>query len=217
MSFDALMEELNGLESSEDMLKALSSDEETVTDDDDDRDGDGDGDDKKIQAAALEESGDAIGDQDDDAYMGKSLTVQIDGKDVEAIDGTRVMELFGKKLDGLETNMGKALTLLRKTVVGRDSVIKQQTTMIKSLQSQVGSLSSQGRGRKAVLSIVDKNPGSSDQQSGIEPEKFMQMAKSAAADGRINSMESGRVQKLLQNGHGEQISDSVIQKIVGQS
>ena len=160
-NFEALLAELNT--EVESMAKALpAADDLPPGDEDEDLDKEGTVDtaatDKKVMAAAGDgdaddEGGKPDGDADDAPMMGKSMTVEIDGKQVEAFDGTELVkslmgqvEQLGGKLTASEDKLAKALT----ETLG---VVKSQGAVIKSLQDTVAKLATAGRGRKSAVVV----------------------------------------------------------------
>ena len=95
----------------------------------------------------------------------KALTVQIDGKNVEALDGTALIkslmdtcEVLSKKVDESENIVAKALGTAVTLIKAQGEKIANQANLIKALQENVGEIGNEGRGRKTLLSIIDK-PG----------------------------------------------------------
>jgi hypothetical protein len=219
MSLEKLMDEL------ETMSKALPS-------------GDTGEDDKKIQAAAAEE-GDVDGDEeendvdtgnedeengeadsdetadgearDDDKGMAKSFSFTLeDGAVVEAEDGT---ELIKALMNRVEKNEGALAKVLEGTV----KLIKSQGEMIKSLETRIGKLSGQGRGRKAILSIVEKQSptmaNKSEQPEGMSIQEFMSKAMIAQAEGRITGSDVARAESHLNK--GMPVPADIVVKVAG--
>lgn len=203
--FDALLDELSSLESTDELAKAIPDDDPEI-----DYEEDEEGDDKKIKAAS--EDGDAVAaEEEGDEYMGKSMTVKIDGEDVEAFDGMDLIKSFTKRLDGSDTMLKKSLKATIKAVQSRDEIIKKQGQMLKSLQDQVAVIGSSGKGRKAVVNVHDKQTGELKKSEGIAPSEFRQMLKSAVANGGINAMEAGRAETALNNGHP--VPEGIVAKV----
>jgi hypothetical protein len=113
-----------------------------------------DGDDK-IVAAAAEGGGQVEGEEKDDGGegadpMAKSFEVTLaDGTKVQAQDGTALVKALQDRLETTETTMAKAL----ETAIG---LIKSQGEQLVALKGKVASLSSEGKGRKAVLTVTPK-------------------------------------------------------------
>lgn len=217
MSFEKLLSELQDMQTEhETMSKALPAD-----------DGNGD---EKIQAAA--EGGGAVdeekheepdgdegagagkGDNDGDEGgkpMAKSFTLKLeDGTEVEAQDGTELVKSLTARLEATETSMTKAL----ETAVG---LIKGQGDLIKSLTEKVKQLSGEGRGRKAVVSVVEKPaPGAAtmakSEPQGLTGEQFMAKALDAQKAGRLTSIDVSMAEACLNR--GEAIPASIIQRVV---
>ena len=210
-NFEALLAELNT--EVESMAKALpAADDLPPGDEDEDLDKEGTVDtaatDKKVMAAAGDgdaddEGGKPDGDADDAPMMGKSMTVEIDGKQVEAFDGTELVkslmgqvEQLGGKLTASEDKLAKALT----ETLG---VVKSQGAVIKSLQDTVAKLATAGRGRKSAVVVhepgtdLTKSQPAGGQLSGNE---IMAKALSAQAAGRLTGIDVARVEGHLNQG-----------------
>ena len=195
MSFEKLLDEL------ETMSKAMPSDD--IGEDD-----------KKIQAAAAEggedeeeekdagfedesEEDQSEDDADKDEGMDKSFHFTLDdGTEVEAQDGTKLVKSLMSRIEKNEETLAKALG----TAV---DLIKSQGTMIKSLQDKVNQLSGQGRGRKAIVSVVEKQSTlakSEQEEEGMTAHEFMAKALTAQAEGRITGNDVARAESYLNKG-----------------
>lgn len=217
--FDQLMTELSQLgQDQEQMAKALPADDGK--------------DDANIQAAAAEgglggegggeaaagagEGGEAA-DADKDkggegAAMAKSFQITLDdGTVIEAQDGTEMVKALGDRLSTTETMMAKALgdTL---------ALVKGQAEMIKSLGEQVKKLSGEGRGRKAVLSVIEKpapaaaTMAKSQQAEGVTPEIFFAKALDAQKAGRISGVDIAVAESCLNRGVA--IPENIVQRVM---
>lgn len=219
--FDQLMSELQQLGTEqEQMAKALPADDGKDED--------------KIQAAAAEggldggagggeaaagaggEGGEGA-DADDKgkgegASMAKSFQLTLkDGTVIEAQDGTEMVKALGDRLSSTETMMAKALgdTL---------ALVKGQADMIKSLSDQVKKLSGEGRGRKAVLSVIEKpapaaaTMAKSQQNDGVTPEIFFAKALDAQKAGRISGTEIAMAESCLNRGVA--IPENIVQRVM---
>lgn len=219
--FDQLMTELQQLgQDQEQMTKALPADDGKDED--------------KIQAAAAEGGLDAgaggseaaagagvEGGEGDDADgkangegapMAKSFQLTLDdGTVIEAQDGTEMVKALGDRLSSTETMMAKALgdTL---------ALVKGQADMIKSLSDQVKKLSGEGRGRKAVLSVVEKpapvaaTMAKSQQAEGVTPEIFFAKALDAQKAGRISGTDIAVAESCLNR--GQAIPENIVQRVM---
>lgn len=219
MSFEQLLSEL------ETMSKALP----------DDAAGE---DDKKIQAAATEGTGGDIGNEGDldadvdDGHEEDGLDIETEGDDfeeaansdsdgmtksfrftlengevVEAEDGTDLVKSLMERINNNEASLTKAL----ETTV---SLIKSQGNMIKSLEGKVAKLSGQGRGRKAVVSIVEKQSPAlikSQQEEGMTANEFMTKALAAQAAGHITGNDVARAEAYLNK--GMQVPSDIVTKV----
>lgn len=211
--FDALMAELSALSTDQEvMTKALPADDGK--------------DDEKIQAAAAEggsdgdaddQGGEPDGDADDDGKpMAKSFKFTLeDGTEVEAEDGTELVKSLQERVTKTETTMAKALGQAV-------SLIKGQGAMIKSLQDQIKKLSGEGRGRKAVVSVVEKpapDAGAATMakslgdKGGVTPETFFAKALEAQRAGRISGTDIALAETMLNR--GQQIPESIVTRVLG--
>lgn len=210
MSFEKLLDEL------ETMSKAMPSDDTGE-------------DDKKIQAAAAEGGEDDVNDGDDnvagiegdsdedpsdeelegdDKNMTKSFKFTLDdGTEVEAVNGTELVKSLMSRIDKNEETLAKALG----TAV---TLIKSQGSMIKSLQEKINQLSGQGRGRKTVVSVVEKQSTltKSQQGEGMTAHEFMAKALTAQAEGRITGIDVARAESYLNK--GMPIPDDIVARVV---
>lgn len=210
MSFEKLLDEL------ETMSKAMPSDDTGE-------------DDKKIQAAAAEGGEDDVNDEDDnvagnegdsdddpseeelegdDKNMTKSFKFTLDdGTEVEAVNGTELVKSLMSRIDKNEETLAKALG----TAV---TLIKSQGSMIKSLQEKINQLSGQGRGRKTVVSVVEKQStlAKSQQEEGMTAHEFMAKALTAQAEGRITGIDVARAESYLNK--GMPIPDDIVARVV---
>lgn len=207
--FDKLMQELNGLQADQEtMAKALPADDGK--------------DEEKIQAAAaeggLDGDADADGDADDKDGEGKPMTKSFkftleDGTEVEAQDGTELVKSLGARIDSTEQSMVKALD----TAIG---LIKGQGELIKSLSDRVSKLSGEGRGRKAVVSVVEKPSATTHTETmakslvpdGMSTDAFFTKALAAQRDGRISGGDIAMAETMLNR--GQPIPPSILQRVM---
>lgn len=152
-------------------------------------------DDQAIQAAAAEGETDADeenpedaddGDDSDDAPMAKSVTATVDGEEVEAIDATDFLK-------SLDARVGAQEEVLAKALASTLTTIKAQGDMIKSLTAEVKKLAGQGKGRKTVLTVMEKPAAgetmAKSQQDGMTPADFMAKCNAAFNAGKITGKE----------------------------
>jgi hypothetical protein len=208
MSFEKLMAELSSLSTDQaTMAKALPADDGK--------------DEQKIQAAAEDGGlgdGDADnnggmpdGNKDDEGVpMAKSFKFTLeDGTEVEAQDGSELVKSLGERLDATETTMAKALGQAV-------DLIKGQGEMIKSMQDQIKKLSGEGRGRKAVVSIVEKpGPGegvmAKSESQGMSHEQFFAKALTAQKEGRLSGTDIAIAESCLNR--GEAIPANIVARV----
>lgn len=171
--------------------------------------GDGD-DDKTVKAAAKEGDGDDEGSEggedgdegeggDGDDVLGKSLGTDGEGNDL--VDATELLKSLLVRQDNTEGTLAKAIS----SMVG---VVSKQNDLIKSLQADVKSMSTQGRGRKTLLVATEK-PGVSDvlaksgagekNEGEITPEELLVKCDVAYKGGAITGAEFNTVDVCLRN------------------
>lgn len=206
--FEKLMGELSQLGTDQEtMTKALPADDGK--------------DEAKIQAAAAESGldgdgdeddmgGEPDGDEDDKPAMAKSFKFTLeDGTEVEAQDGSELVKSLQDRVEKNEGQMMKAL----ETAVG---LIKGQGDLIKSMQDQIKKLSGEGRGRKAVVSVVEKpSPGegvmAKSEPVGMSHDQFFAKAMVAQREGRISGTEIAMAEACLNR--GEAIPQNIVQRV----
>lgn len=205
-NFQELLDSLNKTaESTEDLAKSVEA--TPVVDDDTD-------DDETIVAAAGEAgaapAAAAAGEGDEDApVLGKSMqAVDESGNTFDAVDATELIKSLLERQDTNESNMAKAVEAL-------SGVLDKQTALIKSLSDKVTALSSQGRGRKAMLSVVEKPAASgvmAKSDEGVTPEMFFAKANTAFDEGKLSGQELNVISVCLRSNHP--IPQDLIGKVI---
>lgn len=163
-----------------------------------------------VVAAAAADSGVAApgagaGDDDDEADAGgapmaKSFVLQdSEGNEQEAIDATELLKSLMDRQGSVEQTLAKALG----SVTG---LVKKQGDMIKSLNAKIDDLSSQGRGRKTVLSVVDKPDAATMAKSHaagaapMSPGEIMAKCLAGQKSGALTGMDVARAEISINNG-----------------
>lgn len=128
----------------------------------------------------------------------KSLTVTSeDGQVVEVEDATEILKALNERFDQTEGKIEKAFE-------GLLAFAKSQGVQIQALQEQVTKISGEGRGRKAVVSVVSKEPiakgGAAPQKDGVTSEVFMAKAMTAQKEGRLTSLEISMAESCINRG-----------------
>jgi hypothetical protein len=149
--------------------------------------------------------------------MAKSFKLKLDdGTEVEATDGTEMLKALEQRIDKGEETIAKALG----AALG---LIKSQSDMIKSLNEKVAKLSNEGRGRKTVISIQEKNgnaggaggeagSGGEGAGGGIKVEEFMAKAQNAFDSKKISGLELTTIDVCLRT--KQPIDQKLISKVV---
>lgn len=171
------------------------------------------GGDDKIVAAAAEGGGQGEGEGEmseeeraaaeaaaagEGGKMAKSFEVTLaDGTKVQAQDGTELVKALQERLETNETVIAKAL----ETAV---ALIKSQGERIEALSGKLAAIGGEGKGRKAVLTVVEKPAGTpmakSTTEEGMKPEEFMAKALDAQKLGRITGIEVATAEAYLNRG-----------------
>lgn len=181
-------------------------------------------DDKNIQAAAedgagegeesIEEDGAGEGEGEGEGTMAKSMTL---AGGEEVIDATELLKSMQDDLNEHGEVLAKALPQVLQLMQGQSKMIQQQGDLIKSMQTRLDQLAGQGRGRKAVVSIVDKPAAGetlakSQQEDGMTPQEFMLKANTAYDKGIISGVQLNTIDVCLRQ--GASLDPSLVNKIV---
>lgn len=196
--FNELLAELEAAAAEQDTLaKALPQDDGA--------------DDKTIQAAAAEgdegeeedegeepestEEGAESAEDEKKEHMTKSMVV--DGEEYEVVDVEQLTKSLAEHDSRLQLH-DETLTKALQTTLG---ALKSQSELIKSLSQRVETLSSQGRGRKTMVSIAEKPTtlAKSDPEQD-SPGQIMAKAQSAHAAGRITGLDVARCEAAFNSG-----------------
>lgn len=190
----------------------------------------GDNNDADIRAAAEEGAAagerDDLDDLDDDGEggegggegetFGKSLTVTTeDGETIDAIDGTEMLKALNGRVDALEGALGTDSEMF-KAVNGLFSLVKSQEVTIDALRADVARLSSSGRGRRAIVTMPERQEetlAKSERTEGVSSDEFMAKALNAQAQGRITALDVSRAEGFLAK--GLQLPADLVGRVLG--
>lgn len=164
-------------------------------------------DDKTIQAASADGANGGNPEDDDidddlgDSPLAKSLNVE--GQEFEVVDAGALI----KSLQDLSARTDETESVLAKGLTAVIGLVKGQSELIKSLQSQITKLGATGAGRKTVVSVLDK-PVVGEQlaksQGAEEPvvsrETIMAKANAAFDAKKISGLELTSLDVSLRNG-----------------
>lgn len=213
--FEKLMGELQTLGTeSDELAKALPADDGK--------------DEKKIQAAAedggLDAGGDAAGEGDGEPDgdeccappLAKSMKVTLeDGTAVEAVDGTALVKALQDQVGALSGKLTETETAMVKSLESAVSVIKSQGELLKSLTEKVAALGNEGRGRKAVVTVHERKDGATlakSEQPGLTPDEFFAKALEAQKAGRITGSDVAVAEAHLNK--GLPVPAGILQRVV---
>lgn len=145
------------------------------------------------------------------ADFGKSFEFTDDnGEKHQAVDATILVKSLMERAERTDDTLAKALTAM-------NGVVAKQGELIKSLTDQVKALSSQGRGRKAVVSIVEKPDAgtlakSQASEEGMSTEQFFAKANAAFDAEKISGKDLNVISVCLRSNHP--IEPALIQKVM---
>lgn len=148
----------------------------------------------QAEAAALEAAG--------KQPMAKSMQVTLaDGSVVEAEDGTELVKSLMDQVSGLEGVMAKALGQAVGLIKRQGEQLATTGELVKSLQTKVAELSGEGRGRKTMVTVIDK-PGqlAKSETPGMTAPEFMAKSHAAFNAGKINGTELTIIDVSLREG-----------------
>lgn len=174
--------------------------------------GDGDADDK---------GGAGDGDADDkgEEALGKSFSATTeDGETKEFIDGTELVKSLMSRIETNESESVAVMGQLGDLIKSQSQMLQSQGQLIKSLQEQVSSLGSEGRGRKATVSLVQKpsQEQMAKSQAGNEEmtgPQFLAKCLQAQAAGRLTGMDVSRAQIALNQ--GVNVPADIVSRVAG--
>jgi hypothetical protein len=174
--------------------------------------GDGDADDK---------GGAGDGDADDKGgeTLGKSFSATTeDGETKEFIDGTELVKSLMSRIETNESESVAVMGQLGDLIKSQSQMLQSQGQLIKSLQEQVSSLGSEGRGRKATVSLVQKpsQEQMAKSQAGSEEmtgPQFLAKCLQAQAAGRLTGMDVSRAQIALNS--GVNVPADIVSRVAG--
>jgi hypothetical protein len=212
MSFETLLKDLDDLHT---LRKSAPADDKSEADDEKieaaaeegeaNREPDGDEDamsavkdDNMYEDADGEaHEGDDDDDFDGDKPFGKSFVVTDEaGKKLTAVNGTALVKSLMERLDGQEASLERALG-------AAVDLIKAQGAELADLQNHVKRLSTEGRGRKTVVSVAEKPAaGTMDklEPPGMTGQEFMVKALDAQKSGRLSALQVSIAETALQKG-----------------
>lgn len=204
-----LLDELKAEREKQDtMIKSLSTEDNSA--------------DKSVSAAAADgatgdagEGDEGAGEEDkkkegeenaggEGGQMAKSLVLE-NGEEV--IDATEMLKSLEAQFNDHDDLLLKALPQIGGMFKAQNEVIAKQGEMIKSLTTRMEQLAGQGRGRKAVIAMVEKNSGDEmvksqqqQQSQGMTQGEFMLKANNAFDKKIISGAELNTIDVCLRNG-----------------
>ena len=146
--------------------------------------------------------------------MAKSFQVTLeDGSVVEAQDGAEMIKALTARIDASDASVTKALT-------SAVALIKSQGEMLKSFNDKltaqavlIKSIGNEGKGRKAVVSITDKNDGTqaAPEPKGLTGEEFMAKAMDLQKAGKLMAKDISAIETYI--GRGAAVPEALIKRV----
>ncbi|HEY0206514.1 MAG TPA: hypothetical protein VGC15_20470 [Acetobacteraceae bacterium] len=137
-------------------------------------------------------------DEQDDEMFGKSFQVTLsDGSVQEAFDGTEMMKALAGTVASLRTEQESTGTELSKALLFATSltqIVQHQGEMLKSLRADLAAVSTQGRGRQAAVTVLDKGNGTPAPVAAAQPAEIMAKAMTAFHAGSLTGQEVARLE-----------------------
>ena len=183
--FKALLEDLELLRKSMDEDDAKIAAAAAEGDDEDDKHDEPDGD----------EGGEDMDGDGDGEPMGKSFEFELDnGEKVQAFDATELVK-------SLQTEVS-ALRKAPEAVGAAVELIKSLQGQVSALTAKVAELGNQGRGRKAVLSVAEKQTAGTLAKSEQTPDRDSVLAKclDAQRSGALTAVDVSRAETAFNAG-----------------
>ena len=119
----------------------------------------------------------------EDEGMAKSMSVTLeDGTSAEVIDGMELIKSMQAQLDATVEGSGKVL----KSVFAQ---LKEQAELVKSLKSEIGTLKSEGRGRKTAVVSMSGAPAEPMAKSMSTPSDVLAKCIEAQSAGRLTALD----------------------------
>lgn len=150
-------------------------------------------------------------DDDDAPTLGKSFEVTgANGEKHQAVDATELVKSLMERAEAHDETLAKAIGSFT-------TLVQKQNDMIKSLSEQVKVLGSQGRGRKAVLTVTEKPDAGTMAKSegagqGFTAEQFFAKANTAFEAGKISGKDLNVISVSLRM--QQPIDDALIKSVV---
>lgn len=155
--------------------------------------------------AELEAGGGGAGGGDGAEPLRKSFKVQMaDGTEGEAYDATEVLEALQGRVESTEEAVLKALGMSVDLIKAQGAQLAEQGGLLKKLNADLARLAGEGRGRKAIVSVIEK-PSPTEtlaksEPAGITRDDFFLKAEAAQKAGRITGLEVATAESYLNRG-----------------
>ncbi len=187
-------------------------------------------DDTRIQAAAdgdADDDGELDGedmpgdddepDGDEDDLLGKSFVVELNGEQVEAVDGTALVKSLQTEISGLRAVQTSELGQMREAISSAAALIKSLQADNARLTERLNALASSGGGRKSVLRVHER-PVAGDDLRKSDPAPvggadLMRKALEAQRAGRLSGTDVARLDAYL--GRGLEVPEPLRRQILG--
>ena len=203
MSYEKLLEELNGIGRSLNKAMAAAPIPTDVDGNGEEEEGEDDGAEGQ-QPPAMLRKGSKKG------AMSKALNVTLEsGEQVTAFDGSELVGALMQRTEGMHTALSKALSVVE--AVAKRNLELEGT--VSELQKSLAAIGDSGTGRKSVVQMIGGDPSGADtSKKGVTAAEFMTKSISAMRAGRITGGDVTRINALVNN--GKEIPADLVDKVL---
>jgi len=168
-------------------------------------------------------------------HMAKSFTIQTEGGGtIEVMDATEMLKSFGVRLDETTASVqqtfasmievvkdqGLCVKSLTEKLELQSTTIESQATLIKSLQDTVEKLGSAGAGRRAVVTVAERQTNTSTEvmakagmPEGVSTDDFFAKALTMQLKGEITGVDISLAEACLNS--GRPVPENIVRRVLG--
>lgn len=182
--------------------------------------GDGDGDEMPPTDGDEDEDEE---DEDEENVLGKSFDVTTDGGEkVKAYDATALIKSLNDRMESIEGSFAENeedRESIAKSLTSISELLKSNAKEIETLKKSLADMGDQGRGRKAVLTVLEKPAAGDTLAKGGMPEgamnrkEFMAKADEAMKAGRISGGQLSLAETYLNRGAA--VPEEIVSRVMG--
>lgn len=168
-------------------------------------------------------------------HMAKSFSLQTeDGSTIEVVDASDMLKALGARLDQTTASVEQTFASLVGIVKAQDGLtkslidklneqggtIESQGALIKSMQETIDKLGSSGAGRKAVVTLAERQSAPSTQvmakagmPEGVTTEEFFAKALDMQREGRLTGVDISLAETCIN--HGQAVPETLVRRVLG--